>query len=223
MSSYNPLDLFHGGKEGIMQSLANLERTPQNNLRLFIDGKMQFPDKAKTPLSKALGGSATLKEELFSAICEALLTEDVLKRILEAQTLGPLNDIESVFPVYQEILNAGVDIGDFHQGYRRDYFPAVPPETMEDRIEIVKRFLISCTARDCSVMLTFSNCTSPCRPTLGRCCKGKWCYEITVVDLDAKPLSKMPYYYNVDEDIARNYTIRVERNEPSPRNGAKDS
>jgi len=213
ISEYCPLDLFHGGREGILKSLQRLERTPQNNLRLFVDGKLVFPAHPHLSLKKALGGaqSDVDPDELFAGIAEALSKEDVLHRLLRAQTIGPLNDIESVYPIYMDMVKRGEPVGDIHFGYNVKSAPTVPPVSAEDRAEIVKRFLISCTARDCSLMITFSSCRNPTRVPLGQCLAGKYNYEITVVDLDAKPIAKMHHYFEVDQEIAKNYTEFIER------------
>lgn len=212
ISEYCPLDLFKGGKDQIRSCLLNLEKTPQNNLRLFVNGVMKFPQKnSSTPVKlKQVLGSDTLRQELLETLADSLAKEDVLKRILKAQTIGPYNDIESVYPIYKELMDADVDIGNIHLGYATDYEPVVPPESLQDKIEIVKRFLISCTARDCSIMVAISSCARPRQRVHGRSVGGKWGYEITVVDLDAKPLSKMSHYFMVDREIAMNYTEKVE-------------
>lgn len=209
ISDYCPLDLFHGGRDGISKCIKALETCPQNNLRLFVNGKMAFPMKTKTSMLSILGGNGN-HDDLVEALTETLLKEAVLDRVLKAQTVGPLNDIESVYPIYVQLVKEGLGEIDIHEGFDETYHPKVPPESEKDRIEIVKRFLISCTARDCSIMITLSSCPTPAREPLGRCCSLRWNYDVNIVDLDAKPIGKMSYYYKVDRDIARTYMEKVE-------------
>ena len=208
ISEYFPLDFFNGGENGIFHSSKRLARTPQNNLRLFVDGFQRFPSLSKDDESlddifkKDLQNELITLFEVFKTIASLLHKEHIVEKLVHAQTLGPLNDIESVYPYYLQMVANGEKIENLNE--KLYYYPKVGTDNPKDRIEIVRRFLISCTARDCSLMVCISQCTAPNRQVLGR--ENGFCYDIAVVDLDAKPLNKMEYYFTIDEDIAKSFT-----------------
>jgi hypothetical protein len=44
-----------------------------------------------------------------------------------------------------------------------------------------------------------------------------WHYAVTVVDLDAKPASKIPYYFQQDREIATQFAQHLLRSEQNSR------
>eukprot|EP00959_Pyramimonas_sp_CCMP1952_P020925 441307-Pyramimonas_sp.AAC.1 len=92
-------------------------------------------------------------------------------------------------------------------------------------MELVQRYMISATPKDCSVMISLrtttakpaETSTNPSLPvevtdsglagskrTIVRDLDG-WEYSIAVVDLDPKPIEKMPIYFKKDQQFAESF------------------
>merc|ERR1711871_54258 len=124
-------------------------------------------------------------------------------------------DVEAVWSVYQELLQRRIAIPPISTvgtlAYRDP--PSELPTTTDAQIELISRFMVAATAKDCSVMITLRQTdTTPDEPstypslpvelgdaprTVVRDLPG-WEYSVTLVDLDPKPVEKIPAYYKLD-------------------------
>lgn len=185
-SEYSPLDLFSLDQSRMLHALQSLKANPQNNLKLFVNGTQVLDPKVC---------AEHFTDDTFNLIVQILVDTGVLSKVLHAQTVGSLVDIESVYPLYRGlgpvVANAPLRL---------------PPADDSSDQAAVDRFLISCTARDCSIMLTVAKCDH--LPTLPQC-QG-FSYLLAVVDLDPKPYAKMDHYFALDQEIAQAYTNRRE-------------
>lgn len=102
-------------------------------------------------------------------------------------------------------------------------------ENQDYALHILRRFLLSASAKDCSLMLTFKRVYSPSSLVEKHASSSSeaaysegfvkilvqdnddnkkeevYQYRIGVVDVDPKPVSKIPYYFNLDSDIVNHY------------------
>lgn len=93
-------------------------------------------------------------EFLLEALTEILTREPLLNRLRTAQMLDDM-DIEAVFPAYQQILERG-EAFDARQGETLEprEAPDSEPGDAPGQHELVRRFLVAATAKDCSMMIT---------------------------------------------------------------------
>jgi inositol-pentakisphosphate 2-kinase len=217
-----PLDFFSGDVERTQHSLNALFRHPSNNLRLFCNGM----DVPKRKFMKVLANSLGEIENRFSGkqvdetrkvqraiehISDILLKERVIQDLGEHQSNLDAFDVEAVFPIYQSLYNVTPENPAYGktlyasletwesiiQEYQENTNPSSPlsaaciPESKVERERILFRYLLSMTLKDCSVMMTFQ--LEPHQES--------FTYSIKLLDLDPKPISKVPHYFHLDQAI----------------------
>ncbi|XP_048252724.1 inositol-pentakisphosphate 2-kinase-like [Haliotis rufescens] len=143
----------------------------------------------------------------------------VLERICSIQKLDDL-DIENIYPLYHRLQARLKDhpTDRIHWGldgpYTRDLWmmgsevkASVPVSSLEFAVEKVKRFLISKTVQDCSIIVALQ----PVKPGVSEensiihFNDAYYRYSIELVDLDPKPFDKIEQYYRQDMDIVHAY------------------
>ena len=123
MSKYSPLDLFSGNEEGILKALVDLFETPQNNIRVFLEGEEVFggpvdggsTDELVTSLEKKLAGVSVAPEgervpEFQRLVASALNKSKVLDQLLRVQKLDAY-DIEGAILAYKKFMEMTDDAG----------------------------------------------------------------------------------------------------------------
>ncbi|KAG0613140.1 hypothetical protein M758_6G079400 [Ceratodon purpureus] len=116
VSKYSPLDLFSGNEEGILKALVDLFETPQNNIRVFLEGEEVFggpvdggsTDELVTSLEKKLAGVSVAPEgervpEFQRLVASALNKSKVLDQLLRVQKLDAY-DIEGAILAYKKFM-----------------------------------------------------------------------------------------------------------------------
>ncbi|KAH9262650.1 hypothetical protein BASA82_000319, partial [Batrachochytrium salamandrivorans] len=78
----------------MLRALQSLRANPQNNLKLFVNGNQVLDPKACAEY---------FTDDKFNLVIQVLLDTDVLSKVLCAQTVGSLVDIESVYPLYSRL------------------------------------------------------------------------------------------------------------------------
>ncbi|GBG29152.1 Inositol-pentakisphosphate 2-kinase [Hondaea fermentalgiana] len=235
LSKYNPTDLFSYDRDRVLQALDALVDTPQNNFRMFVDGKMVFPDSkghgSRADLAEILQDYPALKDGgvdgLLAALANILVQEPLLRRLQRMQEMDDC-DIEAAWPIYQEILARGETVQPLAEG--DSILPRAPPATLPKepaaQHDLVRRFLLSCTAKDCSTMIVLKPSagnkepenvpTSPDLPVTDDKVSrtivdgvGPFMYSIAIVDLDPKPIEKMEHWFTLDKKIAEFYAAKM--------------
>lgn len=89
--------------------------------------------------------------------------------------------------------------------------------SVEEKLTKIRDFLISLTAKDCSIFLTIQlvedktpkehHSDSPVQVLRWKDENGTLLYKVRVGDLDLKPFSKIPYQKDLDEQILRQFVL----------------
>ena len=210
-SLYCPLELFSGDARRAARALQHLMQEPQNHFRAFRDGVPEasllpgglggqwWPLGARSMAESVLGGGERAgapgaEERLAQVLAEILTESGVLAQILQAQ---------------QQDRHGLVQALEAYEGLHQKEKLGAPGRRAAR--QVLKNFSVGATAKDCAVMVALwkhapeaaalpvggdpyhvfdaSSCVGrlqgPTAPT-------GIAYHISVIDLDRKPLRKIP-------------------------------
>ncbi|CAN1127028.1 Inositol-pentakisphosphate 2-kinase [Linum perenne] len=229
ISKYNPLDLFSGSKERIHKAIKDLYSTPQNNFRVFLNGSLIFGglgggiSKTSTTIEQAFEdtlkgiiqvGEGSRASSLMQLVAESVHRSGVLDQLLKAQRLD-LSDIEGAIHAYYNVVSKPCMVcRNLNEAKLLHTCSSLHSISMDKSLKIVKDYLIAATAKDCSLMISFTP-TSDVNvgsyysfihlPSTNQ----KFDYKVNFIDLDMKPLKNIEDYYELDQKILKCYSQMV--------------
>lgn len=171
MSKYDPLDIFSGSKNTIRDAIGALFATPQNNFRIFLNGSIifgclggfeetsstvgtyeKFTDCIKDIIQASHDQRLARFQEL---IAEAIYDSGILNYLLDVQKLDKI-DIEGAIHAYYNVISEPClvckNLNDPEARFKYSWLHSL---TLEESIQIVKEYMISTTAKDCSLIISF--------------------------------------------------------------------
>ncbi|CAN6446615.1 unnamed protein product [Victoria cruziana] len=234
LSLYDPLDLFSGSKERMSRAIKALFTTPQNNFRVFLDGLLIYGglggyseatysstdacEIGKEFVSMLDGVIKSSNDQclqnFIELVTEAFFHSGVLNKLLQVQKLD-LFDIEGAIHAYYDIVSRSCSICnnsyDEEMIQRCSFFHSL---SSEENLKILREYLISATAKDCSVMISFQlrgagEVDDGCDSIYLTSTSQSFNYKVHFIDLDMKPLKKMVYYYELDQKITSCYRMHM--------------
>ncbi|KAL8542275.1 hypothetical protein ACS0TY_003222 [Phlomoides rotata] len=139
-------------------------------------------------------------------VAETVFNSRLLDRLLEVQKLDTI-DIEGAIHAYYDIVSKSCMVcrnkGSNKLSTRYSTIHSMP---MDEKLRVVRDYLISATAKDLSMMVSFmpkrnNDLESPHKVVFLESSQQVFYYKASFIDLDMKPLEKMEYYYKLDQKI----------------------
>lgn len=195
---YDPLDLFSGDSDRVQKAAAALVadwRAGGNNLRIFHNGKALCPDSELT--RELVGPNDGVIAARLAAVLKSAKMQDTLQSLKYWQAYFDPLGIEELERAWRKVL-PGVPFGDTawiaeptvseyahlisEWKSRGPTFLAIDTTTLRKQLHAC---LLSATCKDLCIMVTYA-----CDPSSWR---------LLFVDLDAKPVTKLAGYVQVDK------------------------
>ncbi|KAL0651814.1 hypothetical protein Bca4012_094505 [Brassica carinata] len=236
ISEYDPLDLFSGSKDRIHKAIRALYATPQNNFRVFLNGSLVFgglgggtcktTSKVEQDFEHLLKDIIKTKDgsranHFIELVAETVYTSGVLDHLLDVQKLDKYN-IEGAVHVYYDLINQPCRVCkelEKSKTSSTSQFSFMHSIPMAEKVNVLKEFLISATAKDCSVMISFRSTDAVISRSSSHSnlhlesAKQEFDYKVHFIDLDMRPLKKMEVYYELDKKIMNTYLEMVKKKE----------
>ncbi|CAG7899452.1 unnamed protein product [Brassica rapa] len=236
ISEYDPLDLFSGSKDRIHKAIRALYATPQNNFRVFLNGSLVFgglgggtcktTSKVEQDFEQLLKDIIKTKDgsranHFIELVAETVYTSGVLDHLLDVQKLDKYN-IEGAVHVYYDLINQPCRVCkelEKSKTSSTSQFSSMHSIPMAEKVNVLKEFLISATAKDCSVMISFRSTDAVISRSSSHSnlhlesAKQEFDYKVHFIDLDMRPLKKMEVYYELDKKIMNTYLEMVKKKE----------
>lgn len=231
ISEYDPLHMFSGSKERVYEAINALFNTPQNNFRVFLNGILivgglgggtssttcvigeAFEDALRCMIHTNEGSRI---KKFLQLVAKVLLTSGLLDRLLKAQKLDSF-DIEGTIHAYYDIISQPCLVcRDLGEDTLLGKFKYLHSMNLEEKLKIVRNYLIAATAKDLSMMISFRprefvDEVSPYNSVFLESTNQTFDYKASFIDLDMKPLKKMEYYYELDQKIVKYYSEMMKK------------
>ncbi|XP_065325444.1 inositol-pentakisphosphate 2-kinase-like [Gordionus sp. m RMFG-2023] len=196
-SSYCPLQLYSDDINKVKSAINFLIKSPQNNFLIFMEGEQfQYNEDItllESELSKIFKCSPVL-EKFCELLCQILMKKSdkncqyhsgILKSILNVQNINKYT-INHVYSLYKKCLLYIPDLYKWSflklwqickHGKYKDHSST---SNLIKHLNILLKFLIALSAKDCSIMITMQGCDGSCTPI-----NNKICYRINQFNMHA--------------------------------------
>jgi hypothetical protein len=200
-SEYDPQDLFSNDIDRISVAIVRLVEHPQNNFRVFWNGSLVYGDETKEPglRSQLIANDpivSLVQEAVNSGALRSLIAKtlwenrNLLQKLLHLQNSSPCT-LEEVQECYTSVESLSVD----------DVQKPVDPKVYST-LRCVWQFLISRTAMDCSILMSFG--VDKGVKTHQSLCNALCQTQCTLVDIfPMKPISKVPAFLINEKRLIR--------------------
>jgi len=211
VSEYCPMDLYSKNSVQIERAIRALVDSPQNNLRVFLNGIPIYTQEHKF-IGCTINGSEHLRECLRIALVNTLLSRNInqdtchISSITENDLITAITHALTNDPILERLLTIQYE-GKKHGGITRanEMFQSL---TNSQSILLpcfslptdIKAILRAATANDCSLMITFKVIQVRDEVRISHSISSY--NSISVIDLDSKSLEKAPVWI-ADEKAAK--------------------
>jgi len=147
---------------------------------------------------------------LVKLLVKILMRELLLSSLKKIQQMDSL-DIEAIYYLWTKIYSFETSCldTDYHKPQGFEHLDRL---STEEIVVKINQFLVAASSKDCSVMITLFPLTSEVSQksqeiiypviSVDNC---SYRYRAAIIDLDEKIEENIPYYYQLDQTISRNY------------------
>ncbi|KAJ3408064.1 hypothetical protein HDV05_005153 [Chytridiales sp. JEL 0842] len=214
---YCPLDLYSGDPGRILTALKALVGSANNNWRVFLDGSSCVDSDALTKAEETLFNTkpSSKDHKTLHLLTQILHREPLLSNLALHQQRLDQFDIEKIHEWYQHLqrhsLPANLTTTEWESILQTYLHP--PNRNQNQNLNIhqhLREFQISTSLKDCSILLALKRRVSTSSSSSSSSTKAmiefegmEFEYTLKVVDVDFKPLHKVPGYFEKDQEILR--------------------
>ncbi|KAJ1877139.1 hypothetical protein H4R99_006172 [Coemansia sp. RSA 1722] len=217
-SSFCPLDLYSGNLKRMGRALDCLASSPQNNLRVFVNGDIVGSTSDGSLDTDRVPQWTMLRQHVIGI----LQIDGILRKLAHLQSQLDHLDVEGIFPLYKRAVANGEM--DKHQPTINEWLNAcsrfktrqsarMPNESVSgiDDRQAILEFMLSVTLKDISILIQIKPWPQNASTSLPICDSNNEDsrklsgYRMVVIDTDAKKLAKLPEYFEKDQEIVKHY------------------
>jgi hypothetical protein len=191
---FDPLQLYSGQKEEVNKAAAALYNDwirGEGNLRIFVNGNRM--ESAEVVRMDQLAREHFIAENVRNMLGDLLsgkAVQDVLQTLVRLQAKYDSLDVEGVARLYQSKKGKTMAEAKEPSVLLTEYQEAINAPAPLTLRQAIVQLLLSTMYKDCSI---FVRCISGQAPS------------VHLVDLDPKPISKLPYLLQLDRDVCFNF------------------
>jgi inositol-pentakisphosphate 2-kinase len=191
---YDPLDLYSGQEDRVEKAAKALYSDwlrGEGNLRIFCNGRRMegIDGEDLDEVIQKQFSFGSLESMLAKHLADKKL-QDVLRRLAQLQAKYDNLDVEGVASLYLEETGESITVAKESPVSLSEYQEAIKEGATTNARQAIVKLLLSTMYKDCSI---FVCCISGDEPT------------IHLVDLDPKPVNKLRYLYELDQNICRHF------------------
>lgn len=177
---YCPLDLFSMQRDRMERALQALAQEPQHD-KFNASYCSSVSEQQLDPVQVALA---------------VLHKETILPKLASLQRHLDALDVEGIMPLYEKHKDEPWPVHDIELWKEVVSDMDLPEKTDRQRI---LEYVLSMTFKDCSLFISVCDSEKTVQLADGTILP----YQIKVIDLDLKKISKIPYWYNLDQRIVK--------------------
>ncbi|KAI8366757.1 inositol-pentakisphosphate 2-kinase [Radiomyces spectabilis] len=212
-SMYCPLDLYSKCPTRMQRALKGLGQYPQGKLAFYLDGQSLLPENLKQGGLPGFGSW----DHIMEMVQKVLEKDPILSKLkLLQQQLDEL-DVEAIHDMYQQnhdgldpfSLDAWKEV--VEQFKQRT--TSIQDAALTNAKQRLFEYVLSMTFKDCSIMLCVTpishdstslfNASTSQNTVIELSSKVRFAYDIRLIDLDMKKMTKIPYWYALDQQIVQ--------------------
>jgi hypothetical protein len=180
-SNYCPNMLFSANKTVLKCALEQVMDSPKSHFKVHYVGNIfRFKDALVNKI---------ISKDILDLLVDALLDSEILLKLKAAQELLHFN-IKDIQEIYNTFTPEQPKIKDFSQTLLD-----IESQRSLSENQKLESYLMSRTLRDLSLMISFQSSISKRNTIKARLSNSDQFYSIDILDLDVKPISKIPKYY----------------------------